>query len=256
MSLKISGINVNGIRSACTKGLVTWLKETSPDIVCIQELKAQDHDIPNEIRDLGYEAFYHAAEKKGYSGVAILSNRSPLEVEVGIGTEWVDAEGRLLVLHFKDWSLCSIYAPSGTTGEVRQHMKYVFLDLFESYIKTQQEKGRRLIFVGDFNIAHQEVDIHNPKGNKNSSGFLPEERDWFTKFLQLGYVDVFRYLHPSITDVYSWWSFRANSRNNNKGWRIDYQIADASLISYLREAYIETEVILSDHAPVTAIYDL
>jgi len=135
-------------------------------------------------------------------------------------------------------------------------MKYVFLDLFESYIKTQQEKGRRLIFVGDFNIAHQEVDIHNPKGNKNSSGFLPEERDWFTKFLQLGYVDVFRYLHPSITDVYSWWSFRANSRNNNKGWRIDYQIADASLISYLLEAYIETEVILSDHAPVTAIYDL
>lgn len=256
MSLKISGINVNGIRSACSKGFVAWLRETQPDIVCIQELKAQDHDIPDEISTLGYSSFYHSAEKKGYSGVAILSKREPIDVSIGMGTDWVDAEGRVLALHFMDWSVCSVYAPSGTTGEARQNMKYQFLELFEHYVISQREQGRKYIFIGDFNIAHQELDIHNPKGNKNSSGFLPEERAWFTKFLDLGYLDVFRQLHPSTKDIYSWWSFRANARNNNKGWRIDYQLADDALMPKLKEAYIETNVRLSDHAPVTAIYDL
>jgi len=256
MPIKITGINVNGIRSACTKGFVAWLKETKPDIICIQELKAQDQDIPEEIADLGYTAFYHSAEKKGYSGVAILSNREPLGVDLGIGVEWVDAEGRLLVIHFKDWSVCSVYAPSGTTGDARQQMKYLFLEHFEEYVKIQKQQGRKLIFVGDFNIAHQEIDIHNPKSNKNSSGFLPEERSWFSTFLNLGYIDVYRHLNPTASDVYSWWSFRANARNNNKGWRIDYQLADVLLLPTLKQAFIETQVHLSDHAPVTALYDL
>jgi len=161
-----------------------------------------------------------------------------------------------LVIHFKDWSVCSVYAPSGTTGDARQQMKYLFLEHFEEYVKIQKQQGRKLIFVGDFNIAHQEIDIHNPKSNKNSSGFLPEERSWFSTFLNLGYIDVYRHLNPTASDVYSWWSFRANARNNNKGWRIDYQLADVLLLPTLKQAFIETQVHLSDHAPVTALYDL
>ncbi len=256
MAVKVSSVNVNGIRSACSKGLVDWIVRTAPDIVCFQELKALDADIPKGLADLGYFQWYHPAEKKGYSGVGVMSKIEPKEVRVGTGIDWIDREGRVLTLDFGDWNLCSVYAPSGTTGELRQNVKYEFLDAFSAFGDTYLQSKRPIVFVGDMNIAHQEIDIHNPVANRNTSGFLPEERAWFTRFLEQGFVDVFRHLNPGLRDVYSWWSFRAGSRARNKGWRIDYHLASADLQPRLLEAFIETDLVVSDHAPVTALYDL
>jgi len=254
--MRISSVNVNGIRSASTKGLSQWITETKPDIVCFQELKALETDIPDAIRSLDYHQYYHPAMKKGYSGVGVLSKRKPIEVTFGMGIDWVDTEGRILTLDFGSWCLCSVYAPSGTTGDLRQNVKYAFLDAFTSFAHSLREKGKEVIFVGDMNIAHREIDIHNPVSNKNTSGFLPEEREWFTRFLDLGYIDVFRHLNPDTRDVYSWWSFRAGSRERNKGWRIDYHLASQGLQSTLIDATIETNLVVSDHAPVTCTYQL
>jgi len=252
----ITSLNLNGIRSATNKGLIDWITASNFDMICFQELKAAEGDIPSEVRSLPYHQFYHPAEKKGYSGVGILSKQEPVSVQYGIGVDWIDREGRVLLLNFGDWSLASVYAPSGTTGEQRQEMKYAFLDAFDGFVKKNKAEGKRVIYVGDFNIAHQEVDIHNPVANKKSSGFLPEERKWLSDFLDRGFTDVYRTLNPNLKDVYSWWSFRAGARGNNKGWRIDYQLASSALDHTLLEARIETDVVLSDHAPVTCIYEL
>jgi exodeoxyribonuclease-3 len=254
--MRISSVNVNGIRSASTKGLSKWIVETNPDIVCFQELKALETDIPEAITSLDYYQYYHPAEKKGYSGVGILTRREPEHVEYGIGVDWIDSEGRILTLDFGSWCLCSVYAPSGTTGELRQNVKYAFLDAFTEFAESFRVKGKEVIFVGDMNIAHREIDIHNPVSNKNTSGFLPEEREWFTRFLDLGYIDVFRHVNPDMRDIYSWWSFRAGSRERNKGWRIDYHLASEGLQSTFVNATIETDLIVSDHAPVTCTYQL
>jgi exodeoxyribonuclease-3 len=252
----ITSLNLNGIRSATNKGLIDWINSSNYDIICFQELKAHEEDIPSEVRSLNYYQYYHPAEKKGYSGVGILTRQEPIAVQYGIGVDWIDREGRVLLLEYGDWSIASVYAPSGTTGEQRQEMKYLFLDAFDLFVEKNKAEGKRVIYVGDFNIAHQEIDIHNPISNKKSSGFLPEERAWFSTFLNRGFTDVFRALHPNLRDVYSWWSFRAGSRGNNKGWRIDYQVASSALDDQLLEATIETDVNLSDHAPVTCVYDL
>lgn len=254
--LTITSLNLNGIRSATNKGLIDWITASNFDMICFQELKAAEGDIPSEVRSLPYQQFYHPAEKKGYSGVGILSKQEPVSVQYGIGVDWIDREGRVLLLNFGDWSLASVYAPSGTTGEQRQEMKYTFLDAFDDFVEKNMAEGKRVIYVGDFNIAHQEMDIHNPVANKKSSGFLPEERKWFGDFLDSGFTDVYRTLNPNLRDVYSWWSFRAGARGNNKGWRIDYQLASSALDHTLLEARIETDVVLSDHAPVTCIYEL
>lgn len=255
MSVRITGINVNGIRSACTKGFTNWLDRTQPDVVCIQELKANETDIPAEVRELGYHQWYHPAVKKGYSGVGILSKIEPKAVQIGIGADWIDSEGRILILDFGEWSVASVYAPSGTTGDIRQEVKYRFLDAFSTFADTFTQQNKPIVFVGDMNIAHREIDIHNPVSNKNTSGFLPEERAWFSRFLDQGFVDVYRHLNPDLADVYSWWSFRAASRARNKGWRIDYHLASAALTPRFVSSIIETDVVLSDHAPVTSIYD-
>lgn len=256
-SLVISSVNVNGIRSATSKGLAEWIVQKNHDIVCFQELKAMEEDIPAEIRSLHeYHQYFHPAEKKGYSGVGVLTKREPISVTYGMGLDWVDSEGRILTLDFGDWCLCSVYAPSGTTGDVRQEVKYRFLDAFSAFALGFHERGKQVIFTGDINIAHQEVDIHNPVSNKNTSGFLPEERAWFSSFLELGFVDVFRHKNPDLKDIYSWWSFRAGSRARNKGWRIDYHIASESLAPSIVEAWIETDLVVSDHAPVTCKYEL
>lgn len=254
--LTITSLNLNGIRSATNKGLIDWITASNFDMICFQELKAAEVDIPSEVRSLPYHQFYHPAEKKGYSGVGILSKQEPVSVQYGIGVDWIDREGRVLLLDFDDWSLASVYAPSGTSGEQRQEMKYTFLDAFDDFVEKNMAEGKRVIYVGDFNIAHQEIDIHNPVANKKSSGFLPEERKWFGDFLDRGFTDVYRTLNPNLRDVYSWWSFRAGARGNNKGWRIDYQLASSALDHTLLEARIETDVVLSDHAPVTCIYEL
>lgn len=255
--LVISSVNVNGIRSATSKGLADWIVEKDHDIVCFQELKAMEEDIPSEIRTLGpYHQYFHPAQKKGYSGVGVMTKREPISVTYGMGLDWVDNEGRILTLDFGDWCLCSVYAPSGTTGDVRQEVKYRFLDAFSEFALGFHKQGKKVIFTGDINIAHQEVDIHNPVSNKNTSGFLPEERAWFSSFLELGFVDVFRHKNPDMRDIYSWWSFRAGSRARNKGWRIDYHLASESLAPSIVDAWIETDLVVSDHAPVTCKYEL
>jgi exodeoxyribonuclease-3 len=252
----ISSYNVNGIRAAVKKGFVDWVKSTQPDVICLQELKADDTQIPEEIKELGYHQVYHPAEKKGYSGVGILSKIKPEWIKVGLGVDWIDAEGRVLMVRVKDIDIYSVYAPSGTTGDIRQQLKYDFLEAFTAYCKPLLHGTNPVVFCGDFNIAHKEIDIHDPISNKKSSGFLPEERKWFSDFLSMGYRDVYRELYPELKDSYSWWTYRAGAKGNNKGWRIDYHLASEQLSQKAVKGRIEQELDLSDHVPVTIEYSL
>lgn len=254
--LKISSYNVNGIRAAHRKGFNEWVNESDPDIICIQELRALEDQVPGDIRSLDYYEAYHVAEKKGYSGVAIYSKTKPLKVEEGMGVDWVDQEGRVIMAEYENFRIFSIYAPSGTTGDVRQDMKIDFLDKFIRYGKQFVDDPKPTVFCGDFNICHTEIDIHNPSKQHNTSGFLPEERKWVTDFLNTGFEDVFRNLHPGKEDLYSWWSYRAASKERNKGWRIDYHLATPELANKAINAEIEMKWNLSDHAPVSIQYDL
>ena len=254
--IKISSYNVNGIRAAHRKGFLDWVEESNPDIICIQELRADEHQIPEEVKSLSYHQYIHIAEKKGYSGVAIYSKEEPLNVFEGIGTDWIDKEGRVLILEFDTFYVCSVYAPSGTTGDIRQDMKYKFLEAFYAFGEEYLNKEKDIVFCGDFNICHEAIDIHNPEKQHNTSGFLPEERKWVTRFLEMGYQDVFRNLHENETDLYSWWSYRAASKERNKGWRIDYQLATAALAKKAARAEIEMKWDISDHAPVSVVYDI
>jgi len=251
----LSTLNVNGIRSAESKGLLNWLSEIKTDIICFQELKATKEQIPVKILESGYFGYYKSAEKKGYSGVGILSKKEPLNIFDSCGIEWIDKDGRFIAAEFDNFVVISAYFPSGTTGDERQHIKYTFLDQFYDFTHNFQKKmGKELILCGDLNIAHKPIDIHNPISNKNSSGFLPEEREWFSKFLDSGFVDVFRNLNQDKKDLYSWWSYRANARTNNKGWRIDYQLCTPTYSKKAKKAWIDTSYVLSDHASVTIQY--
>lgn len=253
---KISSFNVNGIRAAHRKGFVDWVEESDPDIICIQELRAEEHQVPGPIKNLGYHEAYHTAEKKGYSGVAILSKEKPLRVEAGMGLDWVDSEGRVLMAEFQNLTVFSVYAPSGTTGDERQELKMEFLDHFLPFAQKHLNREKPVTFCGDFNICHTEIDIHNPKQNANTSGFLPEEREWVTSMLEAGFEDVYRRLHEGETDLYSWWSYRAASKERNKGWRIDYHLTSPDLLEAARKAEIEMKWDLSDHAPVSISYKI
>lgn len=242
--------NLNGIRAAYSKGLTDWLKTESPDILLIQESKAQPEQIPTEAFEaLGYHCYWHSAVKKGYSGVGILSKVKPDHVEIGMGIEKYDYEGRFIRADFGDLSVASIYHPSGTSGDERQAFKMVWLEDFLAYVEKLRRDRPQLILAGDYNIAHKPIDIHDPVGNANSSGFLPEEREWMSKFLDHGYIDSFRHL-SSEPHQYSWWSFRANARANNKGWRIDYNMVTDNLKDKLRSAAVMMDVHHSDHCPV------
>ncbi len=253
---KIISYNVNGIRAATNKGLLTWLKENDFDIVSVQEIKAMKEQAPLAlIEELGYHHHWHSAEKKGYSGVATFSKKEPDNVVVGCGIEKYDREGRILRTDFGDVSLLNCYFPSGTTGDIRQDFKYEFLDDFYSWINELKKERPNLIIVGDYNIAHTEIDIHNPKSNKNSSGFLPEERTWMTKWFESGFTDAFRFANPELVQ-YSWWSFRANSRANNKGWRIDYQSVSDSLKDKIKQSFQINDAMHSDHCPVFLEIDI
>lgn len=254
--VKISSYNINGIRAANRKGFVDWVQESDPDIICLQELRASHDQIPEEVQQLGYHEYYHIAHKKGYSGVGILSKIKPIEIKSGIGTEWIDREGRVITAEYENFRLCSVYAPSGTTGDVRQEFKMKFLDDFMEFGKGLVEDNKPTLFCGDFNICHTEIDIHNPDKQHNTSGFLPEEREWVSSFLDVGYEDVFRNLNEGQTDLYSWWSYRAASKERNKGWRIDYHLATQEMAETASEAVIEKEWDISDHAPVSITYDL
>jgi len=254
--LRISTLNVNGIRAAERKGFTDWMAKSHPDIICLQELKALESQIPKSIGKLNYHSWYHPAEKKGYSGVGIISRIEPLNVIIGFGLDWADAEGRVLMAEYEHFRLFSIYFPSGTTGEIRQELKYEFMNYFFNFSRQFLRDDKPTIFTGDFNIAHTEIDIHNPIANKNNSGFLPEERKWVTKLLDIGYIDAFRSQHPEEKDLYSWWSYRAASKKRNKGWRLDYHLITENLADTVVKANIEKKWDLSDHAPVTIDYDL
>lgn len=254
--LSIISYNVNGIRAAITKGFWEWLQTENPDIICLQEIKALRDDVPLlELEALGYRHHWFSAEKKGYSGVATFSKKEPSNVVIGSGMAEYDREGRILRTDFGDWTLLNCYFPSGTTGDERQGFKMVFLDRFLDYVNALKKERPKLIIVGDYNIAHHEMDIHDPKGNKNSSGFLPEERAWLTKWFENGFTDAFRYKNPDLVE-YSWWSFRAGARGNNKGWRIDYQSVTNNLRDKIVSANQLMQVVHSDHCPVKLVIDL
>lgn len=254
--LKISSLNCNGIRAAHRHGITDWIDECDPDIICLQELRAMEHQVPNPIQDSEYHAVYHTAEKKGYSGVGILSKEEPIRTVKGMGVDWIDSEGRVIMAEFEDLIAFSIYAPSGTTGDERQDLKMEFLDHFLPFAQEFLSHYKPVVFCGDYNICHKAIDIHHPKRSHNTSGFLPEEREWVTKLLETGFEDVYRRLHEGEPDLYSWWSYRAASKDRNKGWRIDYHMSSPDLLEAAQEADIEMSWDLSDHAPVTISYNI
>jgi exodeoxyribonuclease-3 len=248
--MRIISYNVNGIRAAISKGLIDWIARVNPDIFCVQETKAQIDQVDLEpFIQAGYHVSWHHAQKKGYSGVATFSKKAPDVVTEGMGMERYDSEGRVLRTDYGDITLLNCYFPSGTTGEVRQAVKMDFLEDFYHYAHDLMKTRKKCIILGDMNIAHEEIDIHDPKGNKNNSGFLPEERAWMTKWLKSGMTDTYRFLHPDKVE-YSWWTFRMNARANNKGWRIDYIHVTDNLKGGLQKAWHESAAMHSDHCPV------
>jgi len=248
--MKILTYNVNGIRSAANKGLFDFLKTENPDVVCLQEIKAEKEQADLQaIESLGYHHYWFSAQKKGYSGVAIFAKQKPLNVVYGCEHPNFDFEGRCIRVDFQEFSIFSVYFPSGTTGDIRQDVKYQFLDYMFTYFNKLASELPALIVCGDYNICHKPIDIHNPAGNKDSSGFLPEERAWMDKWFSNGFTDSFRHVHTN-PDWYTWWSFRANARANNKGWRIDYISVSDSLVPKIKTAEILMEAKHSDHCPM------
>jgi len=249
--MKIISYNVNGIRSASTKGLANFMQSSGADVFCFQETKAMQNQIePFLFETAGYKNhFWFSAEKKGYSGVAIFSKQKPNHVEYGFGDPDYDNEGRIIRADFNDISIISVYIPSGSSSEERQAYKMKWLDFFTNYITELRKIKPNLIICGDYNICHKAIDIHDPKGNKDSSGFLPEERAWMDSFIETGFLDSFRSLYPEPHN-YSWWSYRANARNNNKGWRIDYCMVAEPIKNLVIDAGILPNEKHSDHCPV------
>ena len=247
--MKVLSYNVNGIRAALNKDFSHWLKATEADVVCIQETKALASQVDTAIfDDLGYHHYWFSAQKKGYSGVAILCKKKPNNVVYGSGIDHMDFEGRILRADFDEVSIISLYLPSGT-NIARLEYKFQFMDEFQTYINKLKVAYPNLIICGDYNICHQAIDIHDPVRNKNTSGFLPEEREWLDQFMKSGFVDSFRLLN-SEPHQYSWWSYRANARANNKGWRIDYALVSKPLKTKIERSFILPEAKHSDHCPV------
>jgi len=245
----IISYNINGIRAAIKKDLVGWAKASNADVICLQEIKAKPEQFNKELfNQIGYNCYINSADKPGYSGVAILSKQIPKHVEIGCGINEIDLEGRIIRADFDNFSVMSIYFPSGS-NPLRQSFKMRFLELIFDYILELKLKIPNLIISGDYNICHQAIDIHNPQRNKNSSGFLPEERKWVSKLIESGFIDSFRHLNKT-PHHYSWWSYRAASRSKNLGWRIDYNMISDSLLSRLNRAAILSQAKHSDHCPV------
>ena len=248
--MKIFSYNVNGIRAALSKGLLNWIYESKCDIICFQELKAStDQFDVNQFINLGYSTIWNSAIRKGYSGTALLSMQKPDFISTGIGIAKFDEEGRVIRADFGEFTQISDYVPSGSMGDIRQDFKMEFLDAFYNYIKELLKVKNNLIVSGDFNICHKPIDINNPSQHTDMSGFLPEEREWLTKFLELGLIDTFRVFNNQPNE-YSWWSYRQNSRNKNLGWRIDYNFVSEKLRGRLKSAAIYQQVFHSDHCPV------
>jgi exodeoxyribonuclease-3 len=248
--MRIISYNVNGIRAAISKGFVEWLQHANPDVICLQEIKANEDQVPClDIEMAGYPyQYYFPATKKGYSGVAILSKIKPNTIVFGTGIEHMDFEGRNIRVDFDELSVMSLYLPSGTNSDRLSH-KFMFMDDFQNYINELKKEIPNLVICGDYNICHKAIDIHDPVRNANVSGFLPQERNWLDQFMKNGFIDSFRFFNDQ-PDNYSWWSYRAGARGNNKGWRIDYCLVSETLKEKLKRAYILPEAKHSDHCPV------
>ena len=254
--MRIISANVNGIRSAYKKGFYEYLAASGADIVCIQELKAQEADLDDSMRaPHGMHGVWHCAEKRGYSGVALYSKREPDRVQTGMGIAEFDAEGRFVQVDFGNLSVISLYLPSGSSSEERQQVKFRFLEAFYPMLRELQTQGRDIVICGDWNIAHQNIDLKNWKGNLKNSGFLPEEREWIGKVIvELGWVDIWRTLYPEMPG-YTWWSQRGQAYAKDVGWRIDYQMATPALAGCARSAHVYKQEKFSDHAPLVVDYD-
>lgn len=253
--MKIISYNVNGIRAAITKGFDTWLASENPDVIHIQETKAMSSQVDlSFLKQLGYSYTWNAAQKKGYSGVASFYKKKPDAEELGVGVEKYDIEGRFIRIDFGDITMLNSYFPSGTTGDIRQEVKEEYLEDVLEYTNKLRQERPNIILSGDFNICHKPIDINNPQRHKKSSGFLPNEREWMDRFIESGFIDSFR-LFDESAEKYSWWSYRANSRAKNLGWRIDYNMVSTSLKERISNAYILMDVVHSDHCPVVVEID-
>jgi len=249
--VKIITYNVNGLRSALSKGLLDWVREANPDVLCLQEIKAgrETLDVAG-FEALGYQAYLHPAAKPGYSGVATFTKHTPKAVVVGCGTECYDLEGRVLRLDFEDFSVLNTYMPSGTSSDERQTFKLEWLRFFRQYVRELRTTLPGLVIGGDFNCCQRDIDLHNAKTNQNSPGFTPAERAWFADFLADGYTDAFRHHHGDAPGHYSWWTFRGGARGRNVGWRLDHLLVDSGLQSRISAAGHLTDAVHSDHCPV------
>ena len=254
--MRIITLNLNGIRSACNKGMLEWFARQNADILCVQELKAQAADMPPDmLSPQGFHGYFHYAEKKGYSGVGIYSKHKPDKVIAGLGFPEFDAEGRYIEAQFGNLSVVSLYRPSGSSGEERQAVKFKFLEVFMPHLVQLRQSGRDVIVCGDWNIAHTEKDLKNWRSNQKNSGFLPEERAWLTQlFNEVGFIDVFRLLHPDL-EAYTWWSNRGQAWAKDVGWRLDYQVATPGIAAKALNTGIYKEQRFSDHAPMMVDYD-
>jgi len=253
---KIISYNVNGIRSALRKDLMDWIKLVNPDIICLQEIKANQDQIPLfEFEEAGFTNYWFSAKKKGYSGVALLTRQEPDQVVYGMDMPVYDDEGRLIRADYGDISVISVYHPSGSSGEVRQAFKMQWLSDFQNYVDELKKTRPNLIISGDYNICHKPIDIHDPVGNARSSGFLPEEREWLSGFIDSGFVDSFRHFDDG-PHKYTWWSYRASARERNLGWRIDYHMVSESLKKKMQRALILSEAKHSDHCPIVLEIDV
>ena len=255
--MRVISLNLNGIRSAASKGLYPWLEIQGADLVCLQELKAQEADLTSEMRrPSDFSGYFHAAEKKGYSGVGLYTRKPPDELIAGLGIADIDSEGRYLEARFGPLSLISLYLPSGSSSEERQAAKFSFMERFLPHLEALARSGREVLLCGDWNIAHREIDLKNWKSNQKNSGFLPEERAWLSEVFEgLGFVDVYRRLYPDQTgEAYTWWSNRGQAWAKNVGWRIDYQIATPGIAALAQSAFVYKDQRFSDHAPLVVDY--
>ena len=248
--MKLISWNVNGIRAAIKKGFLDYFNEQNADIFCLQETKLSAGQLDLELK--GYHQYWNYAEKKGYSGTAIFTKEEPLSVSYGLGIEEHDKEGRVITLEFEKFYMITVYTPNSKDELLRLDYRMVWEDEFRKYLKNL-EKKKPVVVCGDLNVAHKEIDLKNPKSNTKNAGFTPEEREKFTKLLDAGFIDTFRYYNPDLTGAYSWWSYRFNARKNNAGWRIDYFLVSRDLEEYLESAAIHNEIFGSDHCPVELV---